>query len=335
MWRRVKPSPKSLILDLLQSLRGRSMPVRALVEAGALVRAAGERRARRAGAAAGARAGRARRAGALPARRRRAADLAPGRRLVERGRSARCAGRRLDRRAHRTGSRRAIDPPPPRRARPRLPRLRAARSRLLSSDPTTCAAESPRARDELHELGLDPAARGARGEPSSTRRPRRARAGSGTAQRSCARSARRARRSSAAPRGCARLRARGGHGRDVPRRRARDPRRSRSTRACPTRSRPRPSAGRWSRRCASTTAQAARCWREFMRAHDAPHRARRRTSPVSRRGRAAALGTREEPDVSTPMTDWEDLELARRAVDRGAARAARRSTTCTAGCRSR
>lgn len=32
----VKPSAKSLILDLLQSLRGRSMPVRALVEAGAL-----------------------------------------------------------------------------------------------------------------------------------------------------------------------------------------------------------------------------------------------------------------------------------------------------------
>jgi len=32
----VKPSPKSLILDLLQSLRGRSMPVRALVEAAAL-----------------------------------------------------------------------------------------------------------------------------------------------------------------------------------------------------------------------------------------------------------------------------------------------------------
>ena len=32
----MKPSAKSLILDLLQSLRGRSMPVRALVEAGAL-----------------------------------------------------------------------------------------------------------------------------------------------------------------------------------------------------------------------------------------------------------------------------------------------------------
>jgi phenylacetic acid degradation operon negative regulatory protein len=32
----VKPSAKSLILDLLQSLRGRSMPVRALVEAGSL-----------------------------------------------------------------------------------------------------------------------------------------------------------------------------------------------------------------------------------------------------------------------------------------------------------
>jgi phenylacetic acid degradation operon negative regulatory protein len=32
----VKPSAKSLILDLLQSLRGRSMPVRALVEAGEL-----------------------------------------------------------------------------------------------------------------------------------------------------------------------------------------------------------------------------------------------------------------------------------------------------------
>jgi phenylacetic acid degradation operon negative regulatory protein len=32
----VKASPKSLILDLLQSLRGRSMPVRALVEAGGL-----------------------------------------------------------------------------------------------------------------------------------------------------------------------------------------------------------------------------------------------------------------------------------------------------------
>jgi len=32
----VKPSAKSLILDLLQSLRGRSMPVRALVEAGLL-----------------------------------------------------------------------------------------------------------------------------------------------------------------------------------------------------------------------------------------------------------------------------------------------------------
>src|SRR5262245_44264341 len=31
------PSPKSAILDLLQSLRGRSLPVRALVEAGALL----------------------------------------------------------------------------------------------------------------------------------------------------------------------------------------------------------------------------------------------------------------------------------------------------------
>ena len=32
----MEPSAKSLILDLLQTLRGRSMPVRALVEAGAL-----------------------------------------------------------------------------------------------------------------------------------------------------------------------------------------------------------------------------------------------------------------------------------------------------------
>jgi phenylacetic acid degradation operon negative regulatory protein len=35
--RAVTPSPKSAILDLLQSTRGRSMPVRALVEAGALL----------------------------------------------------------------------------------------------------------------------------------------------------------------------------------------------------------------------------------------------------------------------------------------------------------
>ena len=221
---RVKPSAKSLILDLLQSLRGRSMPVRALVEAAPALRPGRERRARGAGAAARARAGRTRRPGPLSAGGDRAARLAPGRRLVERRRARAPLERRPGCWRARARPREARSPrAAARRPCARLPGLRASSIRGCSCGPTTCAAASPRRADALHELGLDPRGARLRRRATSTRRRRRARAGSGTAPRSCARSARRATEIERSASRLPRLAARGGHGRDLPRRRPRDP----------------------------------------------------------------------------------------------------------------
>jgi hypothetical protein len=143
------PSPKSAILDLLQSLRGRSLPVRALVEAGALlglqengVRVALARLVARSLVE---------RDG--PGRYRLAAGAQPISRRVGEWSSAdqraRCAGTAawvgaLTQVA--TARHAAVT-----RA-PRLPRLSRGSRRGCGSDPTTCAAASPQ-RDALHELG--------------------------------------------------------------------------------------------------------------------------------------------------------------------------------------
>ena len=156
MYGAMAPTPKSLILDLLSTLAGGTMPVRALVAGRRAVRDRREQRAGRAGAPRwpGARssATSAGATGSAPSPRRSTASSPPGA-----ASASACAPGTT------TGS--ACTPPASRRAR-RSVRCAAASARSASSAsaswrrasrsaPTTCAAASPRLRTELQALGLE------------------------------------------------------------------------------------------------------------------------------------------------------------------------------------
>ena len=286
------PTPRSLILDLLSTLRaghdaGRraaSKPRRLFDLAPGTIRvalarllAAGQRRARR--------------ARPLPPRRRAPRRCSPWCGAGAASRAAACRGTASWWAVHDTGDRSA-------RSAGATPRARAAPARLPAPArpgsrvrPANLREGCAALRDELHALGLAPRALVFALRELDPESDARARAlyDAPSAARRLPRHARRARGEQRAPR-CA-LRGRR-HARVVPGRRPRDPAPGAGPAAAAPRSSIRASATRWRARCATTTAAAAaagpRCWRASTSRTGA--RPPTRASPTAPTGSSPASG---------------------------------------------